>query len=286
MTKPSTEERVLPHRLRPRAREGLRPRVARRPLRATGRPGEYPFTRGLHATGYRGRLWTMRQYAGFGSAAESQPPLPLPARAGHDRPLRRLRPADADRLRLGRPARPRRGRARSGWRSTASRTWSCSSTEIPLDRVSTSMTINATAAILLALYVAVARRRGHPRAGPLGHRAERHPEGVRGARDLDLPARALDAPGDGPLRVLRRAHPEVEHDLDLGLPHPRGGRDRAPGDRLHLRERARVRAGREGAPGSTPSASASGSPSSSPATRTSSRRSPSSAARGGCGRGS
>src|SRR5512140_605668 len=38
---------------------------------AIGRPGEYPFTRGLHPTGYRGRLWTMRQYAGFGSAAES-----------------------------------------------------------------------------------------------------------------------------------------------------------------------------------------------------------------------
>ena len=60
---------------------------------------------------------------------------------------------------------------------------------IPLDRVSTSMTINATAAILLALYVAVARRRGIPAEAALRHRAERHPEGVRGPRHLHLSRR-------------------------------------------------------------------------------------------------
>ena len=56
------------------------------------------------------------------------------------------------------------------------------------------MTINATAAILLALYIAVARRRGDPRGRALGHGAERHPQGVRGARDLHLPARPVAAP--------------------------------------------------------------------------------------------
>ena len=136
--------------------------------------------------------------------------------------------------------------ARWGWRSTASRTWRRSSTRIPLDRVSTSMTINATAAILLALYVARGAAAGDPGGGALGHGAERHPQGVRGARDLDLPARAVDAAGHRPLRLLRGARAEVEHDLDLRLPHPRGGGDGAPGARLHLRERARVRARGEG----------------------------------------
>ena len=52
-------------------RERLYGPEALSPAEAIGQPGEYPFTRGLHPTGYRGRLWTMRQYAGFGTAAES-----------------------------------------------------------------------------------------------------------------------------------------------------------------------------------------------------------------------
>ena len=62
-----------------------------------GVPGEPPFTRGVQPTMYRGRLWTMRQYAGFGTAEES--PVPLPPLAGPDRALRRVRPADPDGLR-------------------------------------------------------------------------------------------------------------------------------------------------------------------------------------------
>ena len=65
--------------------------------------------------------------------------------------------------------------------------------EIPLDRVSTSMTINATAPILLLLYELVAEERGIDASGPAGDRPERPAEGVRGARDLHLPAEALDA---------------------------------------------------------------------------------------------
>ena len=73
-------------------------------------PGEYPFTRGPYPDMYRGRPWTIRQYAGFASAEETNAALPLPARPRPDRALGRLRPADAARLRLGRPARRRRGR--------------------------------------------------------------------------------------------------------------------------------------------------------------------------------
>ena len=70
MTKPPTEERVFRSASDLVRERAYGPESLGDPA-ATGRPGEYPFTRGLHATGYRGRLWTMRQYAGFGSAAES-----------------------------------------------------------------------------------------------------------------------------------------------------------------------------------------------------------------------
>ncbi len=56
--------------------------------RDLGQPGSYPYTRGLHRTMYRGKVWTMRQFAGFGSAAETNNALPLPARAGPDGPAR------------------------------------------------------------------------------------------------------------------------------------------------------------------------------------------------------
>jgi methylmalonyl-CoA mutase N-terminal domain/subunit len=129
------------------------------PATKLGAPGEFPFTRGIQPTMYRGRLWTMRQYAGFGTAEESNAryryllahgvnglsvAFDLPTQMGYDsdHPLAAGEVgkvgvaidsiADMDALFAG----------------------------IPLDRVSTSMTINATAIILLALYVAVARRQG------------------------------------------------------------------------------------------------------------------------------
>src|SRR5262249_43762059 len=94
-------------------------------LRDLGFPGEYPYTRGVQPTMYRGRLWTMRQYAGFGTAADvaaargfgpgprAHPPLPLSPRPGPDRVVGRLRPADPDgprRRRAGGPERSRPGR--------------------------------------------------------------------------------------------------------------------------------------------------------------------------------
>ncbi|MGE5126264.1 MAG: methylmalonyl-CoA mutase [Betaproteobacteria bacterium] len=126
---------------------------------ALGRPGEYPFTRGLHATGYRGRLWTMRQYAGFGTAVESNRryrylleqgttglsvAFDLPTQIGYDSDD----PHAAGEV------------GRVGVAIDSLEDMELLLDRIPLERVSTSMTINATAAILLALYVAVARRRG------------------------------------------------------------------------------------------------------------------------------
>jgi methylmalonyl-CoA mutase, N-terminal domain len=131
------------------------------PARDIGEPGAFPFTRGLHPTGYRGRLWTMRQYAGFGSAAESNRryrylleqgttglsvAFDLPTQIGYD---------SDDPHAVGEVG-------RVGVAIDSLEDMETLLDGIPLDRVSTSMTINATATILLALYVAVARRRGIP----------------------------------------------------------------------------------------------------------------------------
>jgi methylmalonyl-CoA mutase N-terminal domain/subunit len=122
-------------------------------------PGQFPFTRGLYPDGYRARPWTMRQYAGFGTAAESNRrfrylleqgtsglsvAFDLPTQIGYDSDDARAT-GEVGRVGVAICSLEDMERLFEG---------------IPLDRVSTSMTINATAAILLALYVAVARRRG------------------------------------------------------------------------------------------------------------------------------
>ena len=158
---------------------------------------------------------------------------------------------------------------------------------IPLDRVSTSMTINATAIILLALYVAVARAPGRRARGALGHGPERHPQGIHRARHLHLPAAAVAAHRHRHLRVLRARAAALEHDLDQRLSHPRGGLDGRAGGGVHASPTriAYVQAAID-ARARRRTRSASGSRSSSTRTTTSSRRSRSSAPRGGCGRAS
>ena len=96
---------------------------------------------------------------------------------------------------------------------------------IPLDSVSTSMTINAPAAVLLLLYQLVAEEQGVAPGAADRHDPERHPQGVHRARHLHLPAAAVAAAGRRHLRLLPRRDPAVEHDLDLRLPHGRGRRD-------------------------------------------------------------
>ncbi len=128
-----------------------------------GFPGEYPFTRGVQPTMYRGRYWTMRQYAGFGSAAEANRrfkylleqgqtglsvAFDLPTQMGYDSDD----PAAAGEV------------GKVGVAISSLADMEALLDGIPLDRVSVSMTINATAAILLALTVAVAEKQGVPRA--------------------------------------------------------------------------------------------------------------------------
>ena len=122
-------------------------------------PGVFPFTRGIQPTMYRGRLWTMRQYAGFGTAAESNQryryllghgvsglsvAFDLPTQMGYDSD-HPLAEGEVGRVGVAIDSIGDMEELFSG---------------IPLDRVSTSMTINATAIILLSLYIAVARKQG------------------------------------------------------------------------------------------------------------------------------
>src|SRR6266446_4585625 len=128
-------------------------------LEDLGFPGDYPFTRGVQPTMYRGRLWTMRQYAGFGDAEESNRryrylfangqtglsvAFDLPTQMGRD-PDHHLACGEVGRV---------------GVSIASLEDMETLLAELPLDKISTSMTINATASILLALYLAVAQKRG------------------------------------------------------------------------------------------------------------------------------
>jgi methylmalonyl-CoA mutase N-terminal domain/subunit len=129
------------------------------PDRDLGYPGQYPFTRGVRPTMYRGRLWTMRQYSGMGDAEESNRrykfllaqggdglsvAFDLPTQLGYDSDS----PWAAGEV------------GKAGVAIDSIEDMERLFSGIPLEAVSTSMTINATATILLALYVVVARRRG------------------------------------------------------------------------------------------------------------------------------
>lgn len=131
------------------------------PSRDLGEPGHYPFTRGVYPDMYRGRLWTMRQYAGFGTAAESNRRYRYLLEQGQtglsvafDLPTQLGLDSDNP-LALGEV-----GKVGVAVDSLAD--METLFDRIPLDRVSVSMTINATAAVILAMYLAMARSRGIP----------------------------------------------------------------------------------------------------------------------------
>ncbi len=124
-----------------------------------GFPGEYPFTRGVQPTMFRSRFWTMRQYAGFASAEESNKryrylldqgqtglsvAFDLPTQIGYD---------SDDPMSLGEVG-------KVGVSISSRRDMEVLFDQIPLDKVSTSMTINAPAAVLLAMYIAVGKKQG------------------------------------------------------------------------------------------------------------------------------
>ncbi len=135
--------------------------------RDLGDPGQFPYTRGVQSSMYRGRLWTMRQYAGFGSAAATNERFKLLLEAGQtglsvafDLPTQMGLDSDSPRA-LGEVG-------RAGVAIDSVEDMHRLLDGIPLDQVSTSMTINATAATLLAMYIVVAEERGIARAAISG----------------------------------------------------------------------------------------------------------------------
>ncbi|WP_026096371.1 methylmalonyl-CoA mutase family protein, partial [Ideonella sp. B508-1] len=128
-----------------------------------GQPGEYPFTRGIFPDGYQGRLWTIRQYSGFGTAEESNErykflleqgqtglsvALDLPTQCGYD-PTHSM-------------ARPEIGKVGVSLSNLSEA--EILFKDLDLSKISTSFTINGTAAIIYAMYLAVADKQGVPRS--------------------------------------------------------------------------------------------------------------------------
>ena len=158
MKKPAPDQRLSP--------SGIAVQTVYRPQdadidypRDLGDPGDWPFTRGIQPTMYRGRLWTMRQYAGFGSARNANERFKLLLGAGQtglsvafDLPTQMGLDSDSPRA-LGEVG-------RAGVAIDSVEDMHILLEDIPLERVSTSMTINATAATLLAMYIVVAEERG------------------------------------------------------------------------------------------------------------------------------
>ena len=219
------------------------------PDESIGLPGQYPFTRGVYPSMYRGRLWTMRQFAGFGTAEETNErfhyllehgqtglstAFDMPSLMGHDSDIR---------------ARSARSGARAS-RSTQSTTWRPCSRGIPLDEVTVSMTINAPAAIMLAFYVVAAERQGVP------------PEQLGGTIQTDILKEYIAQkewcfPVDPAMRLVTdmvewcAEHMPRWHPIsDQRLPHPRGRVDRCAGARVHAQGRPDLRrAGDRARPG-------------------------------------
>ena len=208
--------------------------------RELGYPGVYPFTRGVYPSMYRGRLWTMRQFAGFGTAAETNERFRYLLEHGQtglstafDMPT--LMGYDSDHARSlgrGRPGGRRRRLARRHGdalrRHPARRR---------LD-VDDDQRAGGDAARVLRV-----RRREAGRAdrGAARHRADGHPQGVHRAEGVDLPAAPVDAARRRHDRVVLARDAADAPGLDQRLPHPRGGLDRGAGARVHARGRVRVR---------------------------------------------
>ena len=211
--------------------------------REIANPGEFPYVRGIHPTGYRGKLWTMRQFAGFGTPEETnQRYKDLIAAGGtglsvaFDLPTldgpRSRSPALARRSgEVRRQHRLAQGHGAAVRRHPARRSEDHDVDDDQLAGVDDLRDVSRRRR--------AARRRLEE---DLGDDSERHPQGIHRAEGIHLPAAPVDAADHRHLRVLREGSAEVEHDLGERLSHPRSGLDVAPGAGVHAARRPRVRA--------------------------------------------
>ena len=178
-----------------------------------GQPGRWPYTRGVQSTMYTGKLWTMRQYAGFGTAEQTNQRFQLLLAAGQtglstafDLPTQMGYDSDHP-MAAGEVG-------RVGVAIDTVDDLAILFRGIPLDRVSTSMTINATAAILLAMYIVVGEEQGVERRRLFRYDPERHSQGVHRSGHLHLSGRALAPADHRHLSVRGGRGDELQSDLD------------------------------------------------------------------------
>ncbi len=207
--------------------------------RDLGFPGEPPYVRGVHPTMYHGRAWTMRQFSGFGTAEDTNRRYKYLLSHGQTGlsvafHLPTLMGLDSDHpLAKGEIG-------KCGVAVDSLRDMEVLFDGIPLDKITTSMTINAPAAVLWAMYIAVAEKQGvSPRviSGTIQNDILKE---YIAQKTFIFPPPALDEAHRRHHRIRRRGGPALEHDLDLRLPHPGSGRDGRPGAGLHPARRHRI----------------------------------------------
>ena len=203
-------------------------------------PGEYPYARGPYASMYRSKLWTMRMFAGFGTADDTNWRFKEIIKSGGDGlstafDMPTLLGLDSDDpMSLGEVG-------RCGVAVDSLADMEDLYAGIDLGEITTSMTINSPAAPIFAMFVAQAEKAGVEPRPARRHAAERHLEGVPGAEGVRVPAAPVDAAGARHDPLHRRRDAAVALDLDLRLPHPRSRLDGRRGAGVHAGQRVRLR---------------------------------------------
>ena len=203
-------------------------------------PGQFPYTRGPYASMYRSKLWTMRMFAGFGTADDTNWRFKEIISSGGDGlstafDMPTLLGIDSDDpMALGEVG-------RCGVAIDRLADMEDLYAGIDLGAITTSMTINSPAAVIFAMFVAQAEKAGVRPFAARWHAAERHLEGVPGAEGVRVSAAAVDAPGARHDQVHGGGDAALALDLDLRLPHPRGGVDGGGGVGVHVGQRLRLR---------------------------------------------
>ena len=201
-----------------------------------GFPGVAPYTRGPYATMYAGRPWTIRQYAGFSTAEESNAFYRRNLAAGQKGlsvafDLATHRGYDSDHPRVTGDV------GKAGVAIDSVEDMKLLFDGIPLGEMSVSMTMNGAVLPVLAFYIVAGEEQGVDRAALIGHDPERHPERVRGPQHLHLSAEPIDADRQRHHRFHVARDAQVQQHLDLGLSYARGRRDGGAGDGLHAGRR-------------------------------------------------
>ena len=202
-----------------------------------GQPAQFPFTRGIFPDGFRGRLWTIRQYSGFGTAEDSMRATGFcSTRARRDFRSLWICRRSAATIPMIRWRRPEVGKvgvsisnlSRDG--DPFRRHRSFEDFDVFHDQ--------RYGRDHLCDVLRLRRQEGRAAREANRHHPERYPEGIRRARDLDLPGAPLDAPDRGHDPVLQRCYAALQSDIDRRRACARCGIDRGRGDGLHPCQRS------------------------------------------------